>query len=212
MKKLQEDIVDILCNLEIIFPSAFFDVMIHLLVHLCREIEYGGPEHLRNMFGIERYLAKLKSYVRNRSKPEGSIAEGYLAKECVTFCNRFLDDDGAAEKIDGSFPTQQIIFWDVIDVYFCFFHSYLLNVIYFCSQCLFSFKSLFYYSYFDVVFQMEELGVKKLAAVMKPCASNKRKGKDKVQEGGDDYNPEDESEDTSVETTEVIKYIMSYYT
>ena len=60
--------------------------------------------------------------------------------------------------------------------------------------------------------RMEELGVKKLAAVMKPCASNKRKGKDKVQEGGDDYNPEDESEDTSVETTEVIKYIMSYYT
>ena len=106
LKKLQEDIVDILCNLEIIFPSAFFDVMIHLLVHLCREIEYGGPEHLRNMFPIERYLAKLKSYVRNRSKPEGSIAEGYLAEECVTFCNRFLDDDGAAEKIDGSFPTQ----------------------------------------------------------------------------------------------------------
>lgn len=51
---------------------------------------YDGHEHLRCMFSIERYLGKLKSYVRNRSKPEGSIAEGYLAEECVTFCSRFL--------------------------------------------------------------------------------------------------------------------------
>ncbi|KAL8098385.1 hypothetical protein AgCh_031223 [Apium graveolens] len=32
-------------------------------------------------------------YVRNRSKPKGSIAEGYLAHECLTFCARFLNDD-----------------------------------------------------------------------------------------------------------------------
>ncbi|XP_074351452.1 uncharacterized protein LOC141690560 [Apium graveolens] len=50
-------------------------------------------EHLRNMFPIERYLAKLKSYVRNRSKTEGSIAEGYIAEEYVTFCSRFLAAD-----------------------------------------------------------------------------------------------------------------------
>ena len=106
LKKLQEDIIIILCNLEMIFPSAFFDIMIHLLVHLCREIEYGGPEHLRNMFPIERYLAKLKSYVRDRSKPEGSIAEGYLADECVTFCARFLSDDGAISNIDVTCPIQ----------------------------------------------------------------------------------------------------------
>ena len=90
VKRLQAEIVDILCEFEIIFPPAFFDIMVHLPVHLCREIEYGGPEHLRCMYAIERYLGKLKNYVRNRSKPEGSIAEGYLADECVTFCSRFL--------------------------------------------------------------------------------------------------------------------------
>ncbi|XXG73683.1 hypothetical protein AAC387_Pa07g2558 [Persea americana] len=40
------------------------------------------------MYFIERYLLTLKSYVRNRSRPEGSIAEGYLAEECLTFCSR----------------------------------------------------------------------------------------------------------------------------
>ena len=39
-----------------------------------------------------RYLYTLKKYVRNKSRPEGSIAEGYLADECLTFCSRYLDD------------------------------------------------------------------------------------------------------------------------
>ena len=33
----------------------------------------------------------MKSYVKNRAQPEGSIAEGYLAEECLTFCSRYLD-------------------------------------------------------------------------------------------------------------------------
>lgn len=103
IKRLQKEIVEILCQFEMIFPQAFFDIMVHLPVHLCREIEYGGPEHLRCMFPIERYLGKLKSYVRNRSRPEGSIAEGYLAEECVTFCSRFLSVDGGTENNSNDF-------------------------------------------------------------------------------------------------------------
>ena len=38
-----------------------------------------------------RFLLQLKSYVRNRAYPEGSIAEGYLANECITFCSRYFD-------------------------------------------------------------------------------------------------------------------------
>ena len=29
--------------------------------------------------------------MRNRAQPEGSIAEGYVAEECLTFCSRYLD-------------------------------------------------------------------------------------------------------------------------
>ena len=38
------------------------------------------------------YLRTLKSYVHNNSRPKGSIAEGYIAKECTTFCSRYLHD------------------------------------------------------------------------------------------------------------------------
>lgn len=31
--------------------------------------------------------------MRNRSRPEGSIAEGYLAEECLVFCSLYFDDN-----------------------------------------------------------------------------------------------------------------------
>ena len=44
------------------------------------------------MLWNDRYLRTLKSYVCNKSRPEGSIAEGYIAEECATFCSRYLHD------------------------------------------------------------------------------------------------------------------------
>ena len=38
-----------------------------------------------------RYLACLKSHMRNKAHMEGSIAEGYLVDECLTFCSRYLE-------------------------------------------------------------------------------------------------------------------------
>ena len=33
----------------------------------------------------------MKRYVRNRARPEGSIAEAYIADECLTFCSKYMD-------------------------------------------------------------------------------------------------------------------------
>lgn len=35
-------------------------------------------------------MRKRKGYVRNKARPEGSIAEGYLANECLMFGYRYL--------------------------------------------------------------------------------------------------------------------------
>ena len=32
----------------------------------------------------------LKGYVHNKAYPKGSIAEAYIADECLTFCSRYL--------------------------------------------------------------------------------------------------------------------------
>jgi hypothetical protein len=66
--------------------------MVHLPVHLAEEAKLGGPVSYRWMYPVERYLRTLKGYVRNKAHPEGSIAEGYISEECLTFCARFLED------------------------------------------------------------------------------------------------------------------------
>ncbi|CAH9119041.1 unnamed protein product [Cuscuta epithymum] len=92
LKHAQKDIVVILCKLETIFPPAFFDIMVHAVMHLPEEAIRGGPVHLRWMYAIERFLGSLKKYVRNRAHPEGSIAEAYIANEALTFCSMYLSD------------------------------------------------------------------------------------------------------------------------
>nr|KYP39706.1 hypothetical protein KK1_038992 [Cajanus cajan] len=91
LDQLQSRVVLTLCHMEMLFPPSFFTVMVHLIVHLVEDAKLGGPVQYRWMYPIERYLGKLKSYVRNKAQPEGSIAEGYLAEEILTFCSRYLD-------------------------------------------------------------------------------------------------------------------------
>ena len=60
VKKMQSDIITILCKLELIFPPAFFDVMVHLAIHLPQEALMAGPVAYRWMYPIERYKLHLK--------------------------------------------------------------------------------------------------------------------------------------------------------
>ena len=63
LQRIEEGVVLVLCKLERIFPPAFFTIMVHLCVHLPREVILGGPVHGRWMYPIERYLGHLKKYV-----------------------------------------------------------------------------------------------------------------------------------------------------
>nr|GEU83235.1 hypothetical protein [Tanacetum cinerariifolium] len=84
MLKAQSKVVDILCNLELIYPPAFFDIMIHLVIHLPLE-------------ALE-------------AKPEGLIAEGYVAEEALTFSSHYFRDvtmkfNRPDRNVDPSPPT-----------------------------------------------------------------------------------------------------------
>ncbi|KAG9450357.1 hypothetical protein H6P81_010322 [Aristolochia fimbriata] len=90
LEALEQKILIILCNFEKIFPPAFFDVMVHLTIHLATEAKVVGLIQYRWMYPIERYLLTLKNYIRNNHRPKGSIAEGYLMEEVTTFCARYV--------------------------------------------------------------------------------------------------------------------------
>ncbi|KAF5459572.1 hypothetical protein F2P56_019511 [Juglans regia] len=71
LTQLESDIVVILCKLEMIFPPSFFDVMVHLAVHLPREALLAGPVQYRWMYPFERYLD------RNVDRLDDDEADGF---------------------------------------------------------------------------------------------------------------------------------------
>ena len=106
LDNLQSEIVETLCQFEGIFPPAFFDIMVHLPVHLVEEIKLGGPVSIRCMYAIERYLRELKSDVKNKGHPEASTAERFLAKEFARFVVRYLSKSKGKSKGPIDHPNQ----------------------------------------------------------------------------------------------------------
>ena len=90
--RLQEDVVQSIVSLEMIFPPSFFNIMMHLQVHLVKEIAILGPIFHHNMFLFERYFAILKKYIRNRARPEGSIGNGYVTEGGIEFCGDYVEE------------------------------------------------------------------------------------------------------------------------
>ena len=73
--------------LEMYFPSAFFDIMVHLLVHIVDDIIDLGPTFMHNMLAFER----MNDLVRNRAHPDASVVQGDITEECILFCTNYLD-------------------------------------------------------------------------------------------------------------------------
>lgn len=47
LEKLEKEVAEAMCMLERYFPPYFFDVMVHLTIHLVREARLGGPVQFR---------------------------------------------------------------------------------------------------------------------------------------------------------------------
>jgi hypothetical protein len=83
LPRLKTYATETLCIIRRCFPPSFFDITTHLVVHLVDELDLCGPVHARWCYGVERYLYVLKKYVRNRARPEGSMASGYMYSEAL---------------------------------------------------------------------------------------------------------------------------------
>lgn len=92
LEELEHEGYVILCQLEKQFLPAFFDIMVHLIVHLVREIKLCGPVYLRWMYPFERYIKILKGYMKNPNRPEASIVQKYVAEEAMDFCQQYLSN------------------------------------------------------------------------------------------------------------------------
>ena len=73
------------------FPADFFDIMVHIIVHLVREIKCCGPVYLQWTYLVEQYMKILKGYTKNLHHSEASIVERYIVEEAIEFCSEYIE-------------------------------------------------------------------------------------------------------------------------
>ena len=84
-----EEAAEVMCLMEQHLPPAFFDIQPHQIVHLPGEVGLCGPVHYRWMYYLERYMKVMKTWVRQKARPEGSMALGYVLFEGMHYLTEY---------------------------------------------------------------------------------------------------------------------------
>ncbi|MCO5594661.1 hypothetical protein L7F22_048694 [Adiantum nelumboides] len=87
----KRECIEFLCLMEKELSTSFFDIYVHLLIHLVDEIELASVVSARWMFRAERFMGVLKGYVRQKARSEGSMAEGWMLEECMYYVCEYLE-------------------------------------------------------------------------------------------------------------------------
>jgi hypothetical protein len=66
-----------------VFSTCLFDISVHFTTHLIKDIKLLGPMFLHQMYVYERFNNILKSFIRNRAYPEGSMVQGYCTEKVM---------------------------------------------------------------------------------------------------------------------------------
>jgi len=91
------------------FPQSLFDIIVHLVVHLVREIILCGSVYMRWMYPVERYIKILKGYVKNQCCPKASIIERYISEEYIEFCSEYLSKAKSIGVLEKCWHSRRLI-------------------------------------------------------------------------------------------------------
>jgi hypothetical protein len=72
-------------------PPAFFNINVYFTTHLIKEIKLLDLVFLHQMYAYKRFNVILKSFIRNRAYPEGSMVQGYCTEDAVEWTLNYAD-------------------------------------------------------------------------------------------------------------------------
>jgi len=76
------------------FSLSFFDIMVHLITHLVREIRICIPMFLRWMYPNEPCMKMLKGYMRIHIEHK-YLWLRYIVEEAIEFCTTYMSETDA---------------------------------------------------------------------------------------------------------------------
>jgi hypothetical protein len=91
LESLEKRHYETLCFQEMYFLTAFFNMSVHFITHLIKEIKLFGHAFLHQMYVYEIFNGILKSFVRNQAYLEGSMVQGYYTEEAVEWALNYVD-------------------------------------------------------------------------------------------------------------------------
>ena len=71
-------------------PTIIFDIMVHLPIHLVRQVKMCGLIANAWCYPVVKHLNVLKKYVWNRANPEGAITNASMYDEALDFYTKYL--------------------------------------------------------------------------------------------------------------------------
>ena len=86
------------CMIERTFPTSILTIQIHVLVHLVDEVAMTRVVNTRWIFYLERFMKILKGFIRQKARPEGSMAKGWLVLEFCVWITEYLG------RVDKAMP------------------------------------------------------------------------------------------------------------
>ncbi len=101
-------------------------MMTHLTLHVDEELVICGLVHSRWMYPIERAMKVFKGFVRNRTRLQTSMVEGYILNETIRFVIEYMrefvhvkqgvwdaDEERVSSEMLGGFANKFLL--DVAD-------------------------------------------------------------------------------------------------
>jgi hypothetical protein len=62
------------------------------MIHLADQVFILSPMYMHHMYLYEHHMVVMKSYVRNRAHPQGSMIDGYITEEVIECCLDYIKD------------------------------------------------------------------------------------------------------------------------
>jgi hypothetical protein len=90
MQKLEKEIMILVCKMEKIFLTGWFNAIQYLLVHLPWGTRVGRPMKFKWMYSQRKRTEKLRVIVYNKVRVEGCIVEAFTCKEIMNFSSKYF--------------------------------------------------------------------------------------------------------------------------
>jgi hypothetical protein len=115
MGTLKEDATITMCMLEMTMPPSFFDIMVHLILHLVDELDMCGLVHTRWMYCVECLNKILKGYVWNMVQLKASMATRYLMDETLGLITEYMDQFQPSKRRIWDLDEEESICGEVLE-------------------------------------------------------------------------------------------------